>query len=135
MYKRQPDSIWAKTEFPENVYIFSSPELDCFRFDDIGVNVYGYAFTESHMDKCPFSDPPALDKDKINLLCAHGDLLDTDSRYCPCLLYTSRGAIQIVSTPKSMGIPKIAIAFTTIPLLMAIISAAPVLFVEKRNSV
>ena len=78
-----PDSIWAKTEFPENVYIFSSPELDCFRFDDIGVNVYGYAFTESHMDKCPFSDPPELDKDKINILCAHGDLLDTDSRYCP----------------------------------------------------
>ena len=35
------------------------------------------------MDKCPFSDPPELDKDKINILCAHGDLLDTDSRYCP----------------------------------------------------
>lgn len=45
----------------------------------------------------------------------------------------TRGAIQIVSTPKSMGIPKIAIAFTTIPLLMAIISAAPVLFVEKKE--
>lgn len=78
-----PDSIWAKISFPENVYVFNSPELDCFRFDDIGVNVYGYAFTSSHMDTCPFSDPPELDSDKINILCAHGDLLDTGSRYCP----------------------------------------------------
>lgn len=38
-------SPYSKTKFPENVYIFTSETLTCFRFDDIGVDVYGYAFT------------------------------------------------------------------------------------------
>ena len=45
------------------------------------------------------------------------------------------GAIQIALLPKRIGIQKIARAFTTIPLLMAMIFAAPVLFVEKRKAV
>lgn len=47
----------------------------------------------------------------------------------------TNGAIQIALLPKRIGIQKIASAFTMIPLLMAITSAAPVLFVEKRKAV
>lgn len=41
------------------------------------------------------------------------------------IISSTRGAIQIALTPKSIGITKMASAFTTIPLLMAIMSAAP----------
>ena len=45
------------------------------------------------------------------------------------------GAAQIALLPKSMGVQKIASAFITTPLLIAIIFAAPVLLVEKKNAV
>ena len=41
------------------------------------------------------------------------------------IISAARGAIQIALTPKSIGTTKIASALTTIPLLMAIMSAAP----------
>ena len=40
------------------------------------------------------------------------------------------GEVQIIPVPKITGIPNIAIAFTTIPLDMAMISDCFVLFVE-----
>lgn len=78
-----PDSVWAKNEFPDNVYIFDSDKISCFHFDDINTDVYGYAFTSQHMNSCPICDTPEINKDRINLLCAHGDLYDGNSLYCP----------------------------------------------------
>lgn len=78
-----PDSVWAKNEFPDNVYIFDSDKISCFHFDDINTDVYGYAFTAQHMSSCPICDAPEINKDRINLLCAHGDLYDGDSLFCP----------------------------------------------------
>lgn len=77
-----PGSVWAKTDFPDNVYIFRSSSLEKFSFDDIGTDVYGYAFTDTYMEHCPFSQSPEPDKSRINILCGHGDLSST-SRYCP----------------------------------------------------
>ena len=77
-----PGSVWAKTEFPSNVYIFRSSELEKLSLDDIGVDVYGYAFTAPYMDSCPFSEPPSLDPSRINILCGHG-CLGGSSRHCP----------------------------------------------------
>ena len=42
------------------------------------------------------------------------------------MISATSGAIQIAFTPKSIGITKIASAFTTIPLLIAIMSAVSV---------
>ena len=77
-----PGSVWAKSEFPDNVYIFRSPTLERISFDDIGVDVYGYAFTGPYMDACPFSEPPELDPSRINILCGHG-CIGGSSRHCP----------------------------------------------------
>lgn len=77
------DSVWAKTEFPDNVYIFNSDKLSSFHFDDISTDVYGYAFTSQHMSSCPACGVHDIRKDRINILCAHGDLYATDSLYCP----------------------------------------------------
>lgn len=78
-----PGSIWTKPIFPENVHIFRSPVVEKFSFDDLGVDVYGYAFVSPEMTECPLSGTHADNPEKINLLCAHGELGVPLSRYCP----------------------------------------------------
>ena len=77
------DSIWKKREFPDNVYIFNKPELNYFDFDELGARVYGFGFTDSSMINCPIDGKCVENTGKINILCAHGDLLDSLSKKCP----------------------------------------------------
>ena len=81
-----PDSIWARYQFPEHVYIFDTDKLSYFSFDDIGVDVYGYAFTGPSMQHNPFAGKRPRNPQRINLLCAHGDLGEPTSPYCPIAL-------------------------------------------------
>lgn len=75
---------YRKTEFPSNVYIFDSDDITKFSFDDIGVDVYGWAFTEETKEENPLRKGRiALDRSKINILCVHADMLSQNSRYCP----------------------------------------------------
>lgn len=74
-------SPYSKTKFPENVYIFTSETLTCFRFDDIGVDVYGYAFTGEKMEKNPLAAAVYVDRERINILAAHADIYS--KAYCP----------------------------------------------------
>ncbi|MGM9624292.1 MAG: exonuclease SbcCD subunit D [Eubacteriales bacterium] len=49
-----PDSVYAETgvmgAFPDNVHIFRNAYPTCFRLDDIGVQVWGFAHTSPSMD-------------------------------------------------------------------------------------
>lgn len=67
-------SIWFRSVFPKNVYVFTEPHLSSVELDGIPVTVYGYAFTESYMNEIPIKDMCVADKSRINLLCAHCDL-------------------------------------------------------------
>ena len=75
-------SPYQKVVFPENVYIFREETISCFSFPEIGVDVYGYAFTGSSYEKNPLAQPLNPDKNKINILAAHADV-GGKSRYCP----------------------------------------------------
>lgn len=76
-------SVYERGGFSENVFIFDSNELSYFDFPKINLRVYGYAFTSSSLDVCPFAGK-TVDKDgKINILCAHGDVGNPLSPYCP----------------------------------------------------
>lgn len=75
-------SPYAKLKFPSNVYIFNSPSLTKFSFDDINTDVYGFAFTCDSMAVNPFAGQKPTDSDRINILCCHGDLTP-GSRTCP----------------------------------------------------
>ncbi len=68
------DSPWAKTDFPDNVYIFRSSSLGRICFDDLNCDVYGWAFTEENMSADPLAVKPHPDKSRINILCAHCEL-------------------------------------------------------------
>jgi len=78
-----PDSVYARAEFPDNVYIFDSDRLSCFSFDDLGVDVYGYAFTSPTLDHNPFAGMVPKRYNTINIICAHGDTTSPISNDCP----------------------------------------------------
>ena len=77
------DSVYAKTVFPDNVYIFSSTSLSKFSFPEINADVYGYAFVQSTLEVNPFSGRIPDSTDRINILCAHADVGNPLSVYCP----------------------------------------------------
>ncbi len=80
-------SIWNRNIFPDNVYVFTSPELTYFRFEEPLCDVYGYAFTAKYMTSCPLDgmrpEDSGEESGRINLLCAHGDTTSPLSRVCP----------------------------------------------------
>lgn len=83
-----PDSIWVKTDFPANVTVFKSEHLSkvSLTVREQKVDVYGYAFTSISMDHCPFTEYQASDPDAINILVAHGNMLQKNAQDCPITL-------------------------------------------------
>ncbi|MBQ8641752.1 MAG: DNA repair exonuclease [Clostridia bacterium] len=75
-------SVWRRTEFPENVYIFTEPELQRFDFDEKGFTVWGYGFTGKDLYDNPIKGRQAEDPERINLLVCHCDTM-TDSSNAP----------------------------------------------------
>lgn len=78
-----PDGVYGMVRFPSNVYIFDRPEISSFDFPKLGVRVYGYAFVKKEMEENPFRSFSVENNDRINILCAHGDLNSPDSKSCP----------------------------------------------------
>lgn len=83
------DSVWKKTEFSENVHIFKSPELCKISFDELFLDVYGYAFTSAYQRDCAVSGK-AENEDRINLLVCHADTASPISNYGPLPLAVLR---------------------------------------------
>lgn len=67
--------VWREGALPSNVYVFRESGLSSFEFPNLGVRVYGWAFTSKNMERSPLGDGQCVQRDgMINLLCAHGDL-------------------------------------------------------------
>ncbi len=104
--------VYASKKFPENVYVFTEDKLSRFSFDDIGVDVYGWAFTSDTLESSPIIGTSVRDSDRINLLCAHCDTASPISKYCPVSEsdiaafgcdYAAFGHIHRRSEPKLSG--------------------------------
>lgn len=78
-----PKSPYQKAEFPPNVYIFLNPAISKFEFEDIGVDVYGWAFTGERMDENPIKGRISVNPERINILAAHADMGGKNSGNCP----------------------------------------------------
>ena len=79
-----PKGAYSKVEFPPNVYIFNSDDVTKFSFDDIGVDVYGWAFLDAEKEENPLRRGAIeLDPGKINILAVHADMTAADSTCCP----------------------------------------------------
>ena len=77
------DSPYARLPFPENVHIFNSENLSSVDLPQYNVTVWGYAFTSMRLPYNPFSTPPVLDENRINILVGHADVGKTASDDCP----------------------------------------------------
>lgn len=79
-------SFYREATLPDNVFLFTSNELQRFDFEELGARVYGYAFTSPVLSESPLTGEEAAAEDgMLRLLCAHGELNAPLSRYAPLL--------------------------------------------------
>lgn len=67
-----PSSVYATTEFPENVHVFKGRE--CIELEQLGLRVFGYGFTSSICNESTVMGYDIPEDDMINLLVCHGDM-------------------------------------------------------------
>ncbi len=75
--------VWDSTPLPRNVCLFKNAELSRFAFPTLGLNVYGYAFTESTHAAPRLPSAAELPHDGVNVLLAHADMLSANSQAAP----------------------------------------------------
>ena len=78
-----PGGLYAKTVFPDNVFIFREPTPSRFDFPELDCTVYGCAFTAPYMETNPMTGFRPTDPGRINILCMHADTSSPISKYCP----------------------------------------------------
>ncbi len=79
-------SLYRDGSLPENVYVFSSEELQVFDFDELHISVYGYAFVTAALTSSPLNKFPAKPYaagENRRILCAHADIVSPISNYAP----------------------------------------------------
>ncbi len=115
-------SIYDRQERPGNLFVFSSPELSRFDFDDIGLSVHGYAFTSDRMDASPLTHGIELHEKNVNVLLAHADIYSPLSKYAPIsplaleasgFDYAALGHVHKAEPPVKMG--KTLVAYCGFP--------------------
>lgn len=74
-----PRSPWARMKLPENVHVFTSPEIEAVELPGLGCTVYGAAFLSDS------AAPPLrgfrAKGDGVNIMLLHGDTENADSKY------------------------------------------------------
>ncbi|MBQ7383498.1 MAG: DNA repair exonuclease [Clostridia bacterium] len=115
-------ALYFDGRLPENVSVFNSEEMQVFTFEELGVQVCGYAFTSDSYFTCPldgFELPPF---DGVSVLCAHTELGAPMSRYAPILVsdiercgfdYAALGHIHKEMSPVTAG--KSTVAYCGFP--------------------
>lgn len=76
--------IYSASKLPENVYVFNSTEMQVISFEELRVQVCGYAFVESNtldVNALDSFEPPVFDG--VTLLCAHAELDVPSSKTAP----------------------------------------------------
>ncbi len=76
-------SPYARLELPDNVHIFTESSIHYVALPDIGVRVYGAAFTEDHSGPLLHGFRAERKEGILNLLCMHGELGVRGSAYNP----------------------------------------------------
>ena len=67
-------SPYLAAQWPDNVHIFTSPEISAFAFPDLNCVVHGCAFVTPHRTDEPLLGFSAPEDGKLHLLCVHGEV-------------------------------------------------------------
>lgn len=76
-------TLYKAVKWPENVTIFETGTLHKKEFPDKNTHIYGYSWDKAEIDKDIFAHFPGLDRECINILLIHGDVLSRESKYLP----------------------------------------------------
>ena len=107
-----PQSVYASGKLPGNVRVFREETPSSFDFPELGVDVWGAAFTRPFMENPPMVRVPALGSDKIHILCQHGDTRSPLSKTCPLnprdiayrgFTYAALGHIHVPGEPEVLS--------------------------------
>lgn len=74
-----PESPYARLALPQNVHVFTSPEVECFDLSGSGFRVYGAAFTGKSSGPLLRGFRATKDSDVVNLLCMHGEVCSSEN--------------------------------------------------------
>ena len=74
---------YARLKFPENVHVFTKPEIEWVELPELGVRVFGAAFTDKYSGPLLRGFKAERREGVLNLLCIHGELGSGDSSYNP----------------------------------------------------
>lgn len=117
-----PSSIYASGRLPGNVYIFKTESPSCFEFPELGVAVWGSAFTRDRYENSVLASIHTLREGMVNILCQHGDtrsLLSTKAPLAPRdiayrgFTYAALGHIHV--PPEPVTIDKSTVAYPGCP--------------------
>ena len=75
-------SVWTMEQWPENVYLFRSPELSSFRVAELDCRIYGAAFTSAQSESLLDGFFAECDE-RYAIVCLHGDPTNPASPYNP----------------------------------------------------
>ena len=69
-----PQSPYARVNWPGNVHIFTTPDLESVELPDLNCVVHGCAFTAPRRGDDPLAGFSASKDGKLHLLCIHGEV-------------------------------------------------------------
>ena len=67
-------SPYAASPWPDNVHIFTTPELQAVELPELNCVVHGCAFTALHREDDPLAGFTVPDDGRLHLLCVHGEV-------------------------------------------------------------
>ena len=78
-----PKSPYARLKLPQNVYVFTKNEVEGVELGELGVCVYGAAFTEKRSGPLLRGVSAQRREDMLNIMCIHGDVGGKSDDYNP----------------------------------------------------
>lgn len=78
-----PRSFWFRASLPENVHVFTKPEVEVFHLDELNADIYGWGFDSPDLETSPLRGIQPEDRSRLNLLVCHCDMLSSVSSDCP----------------------------------------------------
>lgn len=67
-------SVYATLDWPDNVHIFRSHEIERVDLPELNCTIYGRAFDASHQQHSPLAGFHAEEDGRVRLACLHGDI-------------------------------------------------------------
>lgn len=79
----RPGGRWQRLSLPENVHIFASPKLEAVELPELGVRVWGAAFTDTVSAPLLADFQAPEPGSALDIMCLHGEVGVANSRYDP----------------------------------------------------